>query len=408
MSVGNDTHNRVGTRLIVSLCCALFLLLVTFFAVLQPQEMSQKSHDKLGLDDKDVLLYLEAIIRIREEASFLSLSTTREKIVQETLKAYLAQKDASSDYLTREEYRKFKESQDDRYVGVGMEIEKDRDGKIVCVPYPGSPAKEAGITVGDQLKSIDGVSVEGKSLLTVASMARGKLGTKVDFVILTKSKAQKQVTITRSAVMTQTVEKLWFKERPVIKLSSFTRDTKEKLKRILSGWAPDTPIIIDLRSNAGGDFHAAIDSAMLFIEKGKKIVSVQTRNGPKIYESIGGLINLRSPVYLWQDEVTASAAEVFISALTENDRAVSIGKRTFGKGTKQDIIELSDGSALVLTTGDLQTPRGVNYQGQGLNPTYLLHDASAKTIQYMTKVEELTGLKSNSSPADVFDKPLAN
>src|SRR5262249_16933425 len=226
---------------------------------------------------------------------------------------------------------------------------------VVCVPYPGSPAKEAGITVGDQLKSIDGIPVDGKSLFAVAAMARGKLGTAVDFIILTKSGTEKRVRVTRSKVVAETIAKHWFGQKPGIKIFSFTRDTKEKLRRILSDWETDIPIIIDLRSNAGGDLYAAIDSAMLFLEKGKKIVSIKTRHGSKIYESAGGAINLSSPVYLWQDEATASAAEVFISALTENDRAVSIGKRTFGKGTKQDIIELSDGSALVLTTGDLLT-----------------------------------------------------
>ena len=96
-------------------------------------------------------------------------------------------------------------------------------------------------------------------------------------------------------------------------------------------------------------------------------------------------------MYLWQDEATASAAEVFIAALTENDRAVSIGKTTFGKGTVQDIIELSDGSAMVLTTGRLETPRGVSYDGSGLAPTYTV---SGDTTMYLTKVEELAGVKS--------------
>ncbi len=407
MSVGNDTKNWVSVPLIIFFCCACFLLLITFFAAPQPKDSPKKPDRTLGLDAKDLLLYLEAITRMREEASFLDLSTTREKLIQETLKSYLAQKDAFSDYLTREEYRKFKESQDDKYVGVGMEIEKDRDGKIVCMPYLSGPAKEAGISVGDQLKSIDGIPVDGKSLFAIASMARGKRGTEVDFIVLTKSGTEKRVTVTRSEVLGETVSQYWIGKRPIIKIFSFTRNTPEKLRRILSNWATDNPIVIDLRSNAGGDLYAAIDSARLFLEKGKKIVSLKTRNGAKIYESADGAINLSSPIYLWQDEATASAAEVFISALTENNRAVSIGKRTFGKGTKQDIIELSDGSALVLTTGELQTPRGASYQGYGLNPTHPLPEVSTKTAQYMTKVEELTALKSKTSPAGTLNSTLA-
>lgn len=402
----NDARNWVSVPLIIFFCCACFLLFVTFFAAPQPKDSPKKPEHTLGLDAKDLLLYLEAIARMREEASFLDLSTTREKLVQETLKSYLAQKDAFSDYLTREEYRKFKESQDDKYVGAGMEIEKDRDGKIVCVPYLNGPAKGAGISVGDQLKSIDGIPVNGKSLFAIASMARGKQGTEVDFVILTKSGTEKRVTVTRSEVMDETVSQHWIGKRPIIKIFSFTRNTPEKLRRILNNWGADNLIIIDLRSNAGGDLYAAIDSARLFLEKGKRILSLKTKKGAKIYESTDGAINLSSPMYLWQDEATASAAEVFIAALTENDRAISIGKRTFGKGTKQDIIELSDGSALVLTTGELRTPRGVSYQGYGLDPTYPLSDVSTGMTQYMTKVEELSALKSKTSPTGALNSTL--
>jgi carboxyl-terminal processing protease len=317
-----DTRDRVRVPLGVFLCCTLSLALITFFLAWWPAEVPKKPEYAFGLEDKDIFLYLEAITRIRDEASFLDPSTTREKIVQETLKFYLAQQDSFSDYLTRGEYRQFKESQDEKYVGIGMEIERDRDGKFVCMPYPGSPAEKAGITLRDQLKSINGLPVYGKSIFSVAAMARGKLGTEVTFSILTKQGEEKQVRVTRSEVTSETVSIRRIGRKPVIKIFSFTRDTKEKLRHILSSWETDDNIVIDLRSNAGGDFHAAIDSAMLFLGAGRKIVSIKARNGLEVFESKDGAINLTSPVYLWQDERTASAAEVFISALTENNRAV--------------------------------------------------------------------------------------
>jgi carboxyl-terminal processing protease len=165
------------------------------------------------------------------------------------------------------------------------------------------------------------------------------------------------------------------------------------VRQALKSWERDIPIIIDLRGNGGGDLHAAIDSAMLFLKEGKKIVSVETRIGTMDYESKAAAVDLTTPIYLWQDEGTASAAEVFIAALTDNDRAVSIGKWTAGKGTKEEIIELSDGSALILATGILQTPRGSRYQGKGLKPTYELKDDPVDTMHYLMKVGELTGSK---------------
>ena len=386
-----QSASRFTIFFIAVLAAVAVLWLAGIFLSQNHQDPSPLAKPSFGLDDKDILLYMEAIAKIRENASFLKADTSREQVVEESIRDYLTQKDPYSDFLTREEYRKFKQSQDDSYVGVGMEIKKTQDGRILCVPYPGGPAAEAGISVGDELKKIDGISVYGKSVFAVASMARGKPGTELNLVISTKSGIDKEVRVRRSAVTIDSVSTYQVGKTRVIRIVSFTRDTKEKLRRILRTWETDKPIIIDLRGNAGGDLHAAIDAAMLLLQKGKRIVSIETRKQPKNYESNVGAANLSSPLYLWQDEATASAAEVFIAALTENDRAVSIGKTTFGKGTVQDIIELSDGSAMVLTTGRLETPHGVSYDGRGLAPTYAV---SGDTTMYLTKVEELAGVKS--------------
>ena len=165
---------------------------------------------------------------------------------------------------------------------------------------------------------------------------------------------------------------------------------RKSLAIFFSSWKKSAPVIIDLRGNSGGDLDAAIDSTELFLEKGQKIVIIESRTGSTSYKSMSAALVLAYPIYLWQDATTASAAEVFIAALTDNQQGVSIGKTTFGKGTKQDIIELSDGSALFLTTGLLKTPNGLGYQGRGLNPDYQLNNDSVDTADYLSKVKELT------------------
>ncbi|MGH9958363.1 MAG: hypothetical protein ACREBC_14720, partial [Pyrinomonadaceae bacterium] len=92
--------------------------------------------------------------RIKETASFLRPTETTEQIIEDTLNSYLEEKDESSGYLSREEYREFQRLQDDRYVGIGMEIEKDAEGNVLCFPVPGSAAVKAGIRARDHLKSI--------------------------------------------------------------------------------------------------------------------------------------------------------------------------------------------------------------------------------------------------------------
>src|SRR5262245_14853745 len=316
-----------------------------------------------GLDDKDVLLYLEAVSQIREKSARLGPDVTRAQIIERSLRAYLSQRDVCCDYLTREEYRRFKESLNERYVGVGMEIKQDRDARIVCMPQPEGPAAKAGIAAGDRLKRIDGVSVDGKSVFAVGAMARGKPGTEVSFVVVTGSGSERQVRVTRAPVALPSVVKRVVDGKPVLEVSHFTRDTSSRMRDIVKGWERDEPIIVDLRGNGGGDVHAAIDSARLFLLEGKTIVAVETRKGTNRYEARSTAVNATTPVYIWQDEGTASAAEVFTAALTDNERGVSIGRRSAGEAVWEEIIELSDGSALVLATGNLQTPRGVWFQG---------------------------------------------
>jgi carboxyl-terminal processing protease len=399
--MGNPKTSQLPGLMILLGCSVFVLLSIVLFAFLLPQDASEAPNNIFGLEEKGIVLFLEAVTRIQKDALFLSPNVPRQRIVQDTLKSYLQQHDAFSDYLTREEYLRFKELQAEDYVGIGMQIQKDRDGRILCFPYPRSPAEQAGISVGDQLQSIDGVAIHGQSLVTVATMVRGKEGTKIRLTVTTKSGMEKQVVATCSEVKIESVATRRLDNMTVIGVLRFTRNTPEKLRETLSHRKENEPVLIDLRSNSGGDLGAAIESAMLFVEEGKRIVTIETRNGSMVRASNSRPLALAYPIYLWQDEATASAAEVFIAALTENKKAVSIGKRTFGKGTKQDVIELSDGSALILTTGRLQTPDGRDYQGVGLNPTHELKDNDTKTIDYLSEVKALMGSSNGNSSVSV-------
>jgi carboxyl-terminal processing protease len=141
-----------------------------------------------------------------------------------------------------------------------------------------------------------------------------------------------------------------------------------------------------------------VDAAMLFLQKGQTIASLQERAGVHSYTSTISRQLPSQPVYLWQDGATASAAEIFIAALTENGRATSLGKTSAGKGTKQDIIELSGGAALFLTTGYLLTPRGRMFDGRGIEPMHAVDGDSADTNDYLDKVRALVRRREAEDP----------
>jgi carboxyl-terminal processing protease len=334
--------------------------------------------------------YTEAMRYIEERAIFSIPVKSSQDIVTSSLKAYLAQQDPYSDFLSPEEFVEFRAAGSHRHAGIGLDIEKRRDGSVICYPLPNGPSALAGIMPGDRLLAVDGISVQGKSLPTIIALAAGRVGTEVVVEIKSLSATNRQVTITRSMLAAPALSQYIFRSTRIIKLSYFTPDTKSDLYDLLSDWRKSDPIIIDLRGSGGGDFYAAVDSAMLFLMQGDAIVSVSGRTGVQAYASTLPKQSFTQQVFLWQDEFTASAAEIFIAALIENGRGTSVGRTTAGKGTRQDIIELQDGSALVLTTGYLSTPRSVQFDGRGLSPMHQIEAGMSTTETFFDKTATLT------------------
>ncbi|MEP6605450.1 MAG: S41 family peptidase, partial [Nitrosospira sp.] len=265
-------------------------------------------------------------------------------------------------------------------------IEKRRNGDIICYPLSNGPAALAGIKPGEQLLAFDGVPTQGKSLPALVALAVGKAGTPVVVELAGLSGTRRQVTVIRSNITAPAVSEYMFRSSRIIRLANFTPNTRQELDYLVSNWHKNDPIIIDLRGCGGGDFYAAVDSAMLFLKQGEPIISVSGRSGVRSYSATVARQPPAQRVFLWQDAFTASAAEIFIAALTENVRGTSIGRTTAGKGTRQDIIELQDGSALILTTGYLITPHGTQFEGKGLAPMHQVAESTNDTDAFFKKI----------------------
>ncbi len=330
--------------------------------------------------------YAEAMSQIERRAVFSAPIGDLQDMVSSSLKVYLAQKDPYSDFLIREEYEKFKAAGSEHYAGIGLDIEKRRNGDIICYPLSNGPAALAGIKPGEQLLAFDGVPTQGKSLPALVALAVGKAGTPVVVELAGLSGTRRQVTVIRSNITAPAVSEYTFRSSRIIKLANFTPNTRQELDYLVSNWHKSDPIIIDLRGCGGGDFYAAVDSAMLFLKQGEPIISVSGRSGVRSYSATVARQPPAQRVFLWQDAFTASAAEIFIAALTENVRGTSIGRTTAGKGTRQDLIELQDGSALILTTGYLITPHGTQFEGKGLAPMHQVAESTNDTDAFFKKI----------------------
>lgn len=329
----------------------------------------------------------EAVGIVEQQALFVERGEHLDRARLDTpakLKAFLASRDFYSDYLSRAQFEQLKQTQKPRYAGIGMEIQKTPDGEVHCYPLPSGPAAAAGIHAGDRLIAIAGEDVQGRSLPDIVGLAGGDVDTRVRVDVENARDGRRSVDIRRAEVEAPAVSRERRGGITIIRVPSFGRNTRSDLEFMLSTLPRAAAVVIDLRSNAGGDFHGSVDAAMLFLDRGAPIVSVRSRRGIARYDSTRPRRVVERPVVVWQDGLSASAAEVFIAALTQNRRATSVGTKSFGKGTRQDVIELAGGGALILTTGMLRTPDDREFDGQGLRADVDVA-ARADTAAYLRK-----------------------
>jgi carboxyl-terminal processing protease len=300
------------------------------------------------------------------------------------LRAYLAANDPHADLLDAEEMRRLRQLQTGSAGGVGMTLRLAAPGHVACLPDADGPARRAGVQPLDEVLAVDGVAMAGRSPLAIAARISGPVGTPVTLALRLPGGAPRQVRIVRAAVDATGVTARRLDGRLVVRIPAFAPATRDAVRRVLLERADASePLVLDLRGNGGGDFYAALDTAMLFVPAGRPLATLVTRAGTRIYTASVVPPFAQAPLVLWQDGDTASAAELFIGALTGNARAASLGTTTFGKATRQTFFPLPDGSALLLTDARVLPPGGASFEGRGLRPTRALELPAPATRDYL-------------------------
>jgi len=316
-------------------------------------------------NDEMLTLY-EAMTKVSSE----SLYTGGKRVIpSEIIKNYIYKIDDYGDYFTKEEYKAFQGTLSSEYAGIGMILyQAKRDDKILCIPVT-KYASQDGISPYDELVSVDGRSVKNQNFYMVSSWIRGRKNSSVVLKIKRASGEVKTITLKRTEQHFKSTYRVIENGITMIKVIRFMQETPQELQEILRQWPKNIPIVIDLRGNGGGDLFSAIQSADLLLPKDTLISTIETTKSCSDYRASNPDYVKDRSILLLQDEFTASAAEVFIAALTQNHRAESIGKKSFGKGVAQKFILLSNGDALLLTYGKIITPNGKSYHKKGLIPT---------------------------------------
>jgi carboxyl-terminal processing protease len=276
-------------------------------------------------------------------------------------------------YLDTEEFAEEGRSIKALLYGIGIQIGAQNDRVVVISPIEDTPAEKAGLKAGDVILEIDGKSTQGMSVKDAANLIRGQKGTAVKLLVQqTPKKGPKNYSILRDEIKLKSVT-----DKPpldldsrvgYIRLSSFlSENASEEFERALNAQKDKSGYIVDLRSNPGGLLRNAINIADMFLDKGG-IVSTVDRDGYKeTLESLPGVTS-NKPLVLLINEGSASASEILAGALRDNNRAVLVGKKSFGKGLVQEINSLPYGAGVNITTQKYLTPNDTDINKVGILP----------------------------------------
>lgn len=308
-----------------------------------------------------------------------------EELLHSAIRGMLMDLDPHSSYLEPDDFDELQESTEGEFGGLGIEITMEDDRVKVVTPYDDTPASKAGLKANDTILAVDEESTKGMNLEEVVKLLRGDKGSEVTLTIMPADEnTAKDVTLKRDIIEVKSVRyKTLQPGYGYLRISQFQTKTARDARNAIQSLQEDDKLkglVLDLRNNPGGILDGAVDIADLFLESGL-IVYTKGRNDEtqKEYKASQKTEFADTPLVVLVNEGSASASEIVAGALQDQDRAVLIGQRTFGKGSVQSVLPLSGDSALKLTTARYYTPNGRSIQADGIHPDITLAPAKVDT-----------------------------
>ena len=328
------------------------------------------------------------------------------ELIYGAVKGMLETLDPHSAFMPPETFREMQVETQGSFGGLGIEITvKDRALTVVS-PIEGTPADRAGIQPGDRIIKIEGQPTKDLTLMDAVRKLRGPKGSKVTITILREGSLEPlDVTLVREVIEVKSVRSKDLGDGIYyVRLSSFQERTTKDLERVLeqAQKAGSTALILDLRNDPGGLLNQAVAVSDMFLDKGQLIVYTQGRVKNQDLRFTAEHSNgfPRWPMVVLVNGGSASASEIVAGALQDWKRAVILGTKTFGKGSVQTVIPLSDGSGLRLTTAKYFTPRGRSIHGIGIMPDILVELPKPEVSAQRQREEEARRLAPAERPRD--------
>jgi len=302
-----------------------------------------------------------------------------EALIRGAIDGMLASLDPHSSYLDGASLQRLETMIDGNYQGLGLSVQMEDGAVKVVSPFRGSPADKAGVKAGDYITHLDGKLIYGLEINDAVSQMRGPAGTPITLTIFRSGREDSlEVTVTRGVIELEPVTyELQSGNIGVITVNEFSRDVGADVNSALRALREQASgrldgLVLDLRRNPGGSLDEAVALSDLFLTKGQ-IVSQRGRyrRDTMYYEAetvYRGDVAAGLPMIVLIDEGSASASEIVAGALQDHRRALVMGERSFGKGSVQSLLPLTNDSALKLTTARYYTPSGRSVQEGGIEP----------------------------------------
>lgn len=319
------------------------------------------------------------------------------KLMKGAIDGMLTNLDPHSGYLDAKDFKDLTEMTSGSFAGLGIEVSREKDDAVkVVAPIDGTPAYYAGIKSGDYIVKIDGKLVSDMTLDKAIQTMRGKAGTKVTLTISRKDSLKPiDITITRAIIKIESIKSTIIdKNYGYIRITNFQADTVEGLVNALNKLYKTNPnlkgLILDLRDDPGGLLQSAVGVVSSFVPKDSLVVYTKGRiadSDRKFYARSSDysldddktdfvnqvpVLFKKLPMVVLVNQGTASASEIVSGALQDDKRAKVVGTKTFGKGSVQTVIPLSEDTAIKLTTALYFTPKGRSIQAKGIKPDVII------------------------------------
>jgi carboxyl-terminal processing protease len=389
--IGFNSRERLLANGATHLLGAMLVLSTSYVAIAQTNEPTEEKPRAVSTSFEELQLFADTFDAIRR--GYVE-DVTDAELFEMAVKGMLTSLDPHSAYLTDDDYENLQESTEGQFTGLGIEIGY-RGGFIAIVtPIDGSPAIDAGLMAGDVILKIDGTSTQGMSTSESSTYMRGPEGTTVTLEIGRAGESQPfDVIVTRGVIDVPSVrareldDGYW-----LIRVSRFQRDSGREVTRAIESALEKGDVkgvVLDVRNNPGGVMNASVEMATNFLDGGL-VVYTKGRHPDSMntYYAEPGELLPGVPVVVLVNGGSASASEIIAGALQDRGRAVIMGTQSFGKGSVQTVLPVSETKALKLTTSLYYTPNGRSIQAEGIVPDVIVERAQLTSLEQDNRLRE--------------------